>query len=214
MIGKPCEFGVPAHFDRSLKLVKVDVQDPSRCHWLFAQALTVSPQSLRATLSQASPRLVKCLAAFGELVVHIVGVEQCEQGGGVRVEVAAGTRVVQQHANVPVVQHHRRVEPHLRVAVRVRKQREMGVHEFQPVASVGEQSLQWRRPWPQRWRAEEHRLLLDLLVLVEQHDHQPGPAAEPPEQCALADTGGRGDVVRRDGVGAALRDQATRSVQQ
>ena len=46
-----------------------------------------------------------------------------------------------------------------------------------------------------------------LLVLVEQHDHQAGPAAEPAEQRALAHAGGRGDVVGRDRVGAALGDQ-------
>ncbi len=136
--------------------------------------------------------------------MHVVGVEQREQGGGLRVEVAGGARVFQQHPDMAVVQHRRRVEPHLRVAVGVREQRLMGVHELEPVAAVGQQPFQRRRARTQRWRAEHERLLLGLLVLVEQHDHQPGPAAEPAEQRALADTRGRGDVVGGDGVGAAL----------
>ena len=113
-----------------------------------------------------------------------------------------------------VVQHHWRVEPHLRVAVGVREQRVVGVHELQPVASVGKQPVQRRSTRPQRWRAEHEGLLLGLLVLVEQHDHQAGPAAEPAEQRALADARGRGDVVGRDRVGAALGDEAARGLEQ
>ena len=118
------------------------------------------------------------------------------------------------HPNVAVVQHHWRVEPHLRVAVGIREQCVVGVDELQSVATVGKQSVQRRRTRSQRWRPEHEGLLLGRLVLVEQHHHQAGPAAEPAEHRALADTGGRGDVVHGDGVGAALGDQAARGVEQ
>ena len=45
--GQAHEFGIPAHFDRGLELVEVDVQDPAWRH---------VPQSLRAKLSHLSPR--------------------------------------------------------------------------------------------------------------------------------------------------------------
>ena len=166
---------------------------------------------------QGLPRVaeaLQCLAAVVELVVHVVGVKQREQGGGLGVDVAGGARVLQQHGDVAVVQRRRRVEPHLRVAVGVRQQRLVGVDELQPVPAVCEQSFQRRRARPQRWRSEEERLLLGFLVLVEQHDHQPRPAAEPAEQRALADARGRGDVVGGDRLGAALGDQATRGLEQ
>ena len=86
--------------------------------------------------------------------------------------------------------------------------------ELQPVAPVGQQPLQRRRAGPQRRRTEHERLLLGLLVLVEQHDHQARPAAEPAEQRALADACGGGDVVHRDRVGAALGDQPAGGIQQ
>ena len=113
-----------------------------------------------------------------------------------------------------VVQRRRGVETHLRVAVGIRQQRLMGLDELQPLAAVREQPFQRRRARPQRWRAEEERLLLDLLVLVEQNDHQSGAAAEPAEQCALAHTRRHGDVVGGDGVGAAFGDQPARSLEQ
>src|SRR2546429_183403 len=53
-----------------------------------------------------------------------------------------------------------------------------------------------------------------IAVLVEQHDHHACPAAEPTEQGALADTGGRGDIVGADRIGAVLGYQAARSVEQ
>ena len=90
----------------------------------------------------------------------------------------------------------------------------MGIDEPQPVPAEGHQSIQRRRIGAQRRRAEQECLLLGLLVLVEQHHHQAGPAAEPAEQRALADAGGRGDVVRGDRVGAALGDQAARRLEQ
>ncbi len=83
----------------------------------------------------------------------------------------------------------------------------MGVHELQPVPSVRKQPVQRRSARAQRWRAEHEGLLFGLLVLVEQHDHQPGAAAEPAEERALADTRGGGDVVGRDSVGTALGDE-------
>ena len=107
-----------------------------------------------------------------------------------------------------VVQRHRRVEAHLRVAADVGEQGTVGVDELQPFPAVGEQAIQRGRAGAQRGRPEQERLLLGLLVFVEQHDHQPGAAAEPAEQRALADAGGRGDVVGGDGLGAALVDQA------
>ena len=42
------EFGIAPQLDRGLELVEVDVQDPASAH---------RPQSLRARLSHASPRL-------------------------------------------------------------------------------------------------------------------------------------------------------------
>ena len=67
--------------------------------------------------------------------------------------------------------------------------------ETQPVASERQQAIQRRRIGTQRRRTEHECLLADSLVLVEQHHHQAGPAAEPAEQCALADARGGGDVV-------------------
>ena len=81
------KFGVPAHFDRGLELVEVDVQDPAGRHL---------PQSLRATLSHASPRLLERLAALGQLELNVVSVEQRVQGEGLSIEVAGGPRVFQQ----------------------------------------------------------------------------------------------------------------------
>ena len=89
--GQAVEFGVAAHFDRGLELVEVDVQDPvgrSRAAELARQAL---------------PRVaegVQRLAAVGELVVHVVGVEQRQQRVGLRVEVAGGARGVQQQPDM------------------------------------------------------------------------------------------------------------------
>ena len=161
-----------------------------------------------------SPRLFKRLAALGELVVHVVGVEEREQSGGLGADVAGGARVLQQHRDVAIVQRRRRVEPHLRVAVGVRQQRLVGFDELQPVPAVGEESIQGRCARAQRWRSEEECLLLGLLVFVEQHDHQACPAAEPAEQRAFADARGRGDVVGGDRISAALGDQAARSLEQ
>ena len=52
------------------------------------------------------------------------------------------------------------------------------------------------------------------LVLVEQYDHQAGPAAEPAEQRALADARRGGDVIHRDGVGAVFGNQTAGGVEQ
>ena len=205
---QPDEFGVAPQFDRGQELVEVDVQDPSRgAHRV--------PQSLRATLSHASPRLFKCLAAFGELVVHVVGVEQREQGGR---PARRGRRWCPRRPAAPECGVWCSVAGALNRICGSRLASDSSAwwacDELQPVAAVGQQSLQRRRTRAQRRRAEQERLLLDLLVLVEQHDHQPGPAAEPAEQRALADAGGRGDVVRGDRVGAALGDQPARGVEQ
>jgi hypothetical protein len=82
----------------------------------------------------------------------------------------------------------------------------MGMDEPQPRATVGQQPFQRRRAGPQRRRTEQERLLLGLLVLVEQHDHQAGAAAEAAEQSALADAGRRRDFVHGDRVWAAHGD--------
>jgi hypothetical protein len=55
---------------------------------------------------------------------------------------------------------------------------------------------------------------LGLLVLVEQHDHQPCAAAEPAEQGALADAGRRRDFVHGDRVWAARGDEPACRVHQ
>ena len=89
-----------------------------------------------------------------------------------------------------------------------------GVREPQPGAPEGHQSIQRRRFRTQRCGTEHERLLADLLVLVEQHHHQAGPAAEAPEDGAFADAGSRGDVVHSDRVGAAVGDQPPRRIQQ
>ncbi len=69
------EFGVPAHLDGGLELVEVDVQDPvASCAAELAR--------------QRFPRIAEAfqrLTAFGELVVHVVDVEQREQGCGLSV---------------------------------------------------------------------------------------------------------------------------------
>ena len=75
---------------------------------------------------------------LGELMVHVIGVEQRHQCGGLGVEVAGGVRSVEQDANVAVVQHHRCVEPHLRVTADVGEQGMVGVDELQSLPTVGE----------------------------------------------------------------------------
>ena len=90
----------------------------------------------------------------------------------------------------------------------------VGVHEADSLPAERHQPIHGRRVRAQRRRAEQKCLLAGPLVLVEQHHHQARPAAEPAEQRALADAGGRGDVVHGDGVGAALGDQAAGGVDQ
>ena len=86
--------------------------------------------------------------------------------------------------------------------------------ELQPGAPVGHESLQWRRTGTQGRRAEHERLLHGLFVLVEQHQHQAGAAAEAAEQGALADAGRGGDGIHGDRVGAVFIDQPTGGVEQ
>ena len=90
----------------------------------------------------------------------------------------------------------------------------MGVGEAQPFAPEGQQPFQRRRFRPEGRGPEQEGFLAGPLVLVEQHHHQPGPAAEPPEHRALADARGRGDVVHRDRVGSAFGDEPARGVEQ
>ena len=90
----------------------------------------------------------------------------------------------------------------------------VGVGEAQPFAAERQQPFQWRRVGPERRGSEQEGLLAGPLVLVEQHHHQPGPAAEPAEHRALADACGRGDIVHRDRVGAALGDEPARGIEQ
>ena len=103
---------------------------------------------------------------------------------------------------------------HVRIAVGRRQQRVMGVDEADPLAAERHQPIHRRRIRPQRRRPEQECLLTGPFVLVEQDHHQAGTAAEPAEQRALADAGGRGDVVHGDGVGAALGDQAAGRLEQ
>ena len=90
----------------------------------------------------------------------------------------------------------------------------MGVGETDPFPAEGDQAIQRRCVGAQRRRPEQKCLLTGPFVLVEQHHHQAGPAAEPAEQRAFADAGGRGDVIHGDRFGAARRDQASRGLQQ
>ena len=101
----------------------------------------------------------------------------------------------------------------VRIAVGRRQQRVVGVDEADPLPAERHQPIQRRRVGAQRRRPEQKRLLTGSFVLVEQHHHQARPAAEPAEQRALADAGGRGDVVHGDGVGAAFGDQAAGGVE-
>jgi hypothetical protein len=55
--------------------------------------------------------------------------------------------------------------------------------------------------------AADEVFLKGPLALVEQGAQQPGPIAEAPEQGALADAGGAGDLVHRHAVRAPLRDE-------
>ena len=90
----------------------------------------------------------------------------------------------------------------------------MFVGEAQPFAAERQQPFQRRGVGAEGRRAEEERLLAGLLVLVEQDHHQPGPATEPAEHRALADPGGRGDIVHRDRVGALFGDEPAGGVEQ
>ncbi|EUA13920.1 transcriptional regulator, TetR family domain protein [Mycobacterium xenopi 4042] len=58
----------------------------------------------------------------------------------------------------------------------------------------------------ERRRPEQKCLLKVAFVVVEQRHHETGAAAEPAKHRALAHTGGRGDVVRGDRLGAAFAD--------
>ena len=86
--------------------------------------------------------------------------------------------------------------------------------EADPLPAERHQSIHRWRVGAQRRRTEQECLLAGPFVLVEQHHHQAGPAAEPAEQRAFADAGGRGDVVHGDGVRAALGNQASDSLEQ
>ena len=90
----------------------------------------------------------------------------------------------------------------------------VGVDELEPFPAIGQQAFQRWRAGSQRRRPEQERLLLSLLVLVEQNDHQACAAAEPAEQRALAHAGRRRDVVHGDRLGAALGDEAACGVEQ
>ena len=85
------EFGVPPHFDRSLELVEVDVQDPVDGH--------VATELARQALPLVTEGL-QCFAAVGELVMHVVGIEQRQQRVGLRVEVARRSRRVEQQPDM------------------------------------------------------------------------------------------------------------------
>ena len=113
----------------------------------------------------------------------------------------------QQHAHVRAVHRSGRAVAGLGVAVGRRQQRVVGVDEADAFPAERHQPIQRRRVGSQRRRAEQEGLLTGPFILVEQHHHQTGSAAEAAEQRALADAGGRGDVVHGDGVGAALGDQ-------
>ncbi len=119
-----------------------------------------------------------------------------------------------QHPHVRALHRGRPVVAGLRIAVGRRQQRVVGMDEADPLPAERHQPIQWWRIGPQGRRAEQKSLLAGAFVLVEQHHHQAGPAAEPAEQRAFADARGRGDVVHGDGVGAALGDQVAGRVQQ
>ena len=90
----------------------------------------------------------------------------------------------------------------------------MGVGEAQPFAPERQQPFQRRRLRSKGRGSEQEGFLTGPLVLVEQHHHQPGPAAEPPEHRPLADACGRGDVVHRDRVGAAFGNEPACGIEQ
>ena len=90
----------------------------------------------------------------------------------------------------------------------------VGVGEAKPFAAEGHEPFQWWRLGSKGRGPEQERLLAGPLVLVEQHHHQPGPAAEPPEHRALPDACGCSDVVHRDRLGAALGDEPARGIEQ
>src|SRR5215207_9090581 len=186
--------------------------------WVIGSSLERSSQSYAAELARhAFPRVaerIERLAALGQLTLHVIGVEQCEQGEGLGIEIAGRARIFQQDPNVAVVQHHWLVEAHLWIAVGIREQRVVGVDELQPIAAVGKEPVQRWRARSQWRRAEHEGPLFNLLVLVEQHNHQAGPAAEPAEQCALSHAGGRGDVVSGYRVGTALGDERASRVEE
>src|SRR2546423_6717818 len=64
-----------------------------------------------------------------------------------------------------------------------------------------------RRAGPERRAAADARLLQRALALVEQREGERAAVAEAPVERALADAGGAGDVVHRDVVDAALREE-------
>jgi hypothetical protein len=110
--------------------------------------------------------------------------------------------------------HGRCVVPVLWVAVGRGQQFAMVVSEPDPRPAERDQPIGRRGAGAKGWRPEQERLLNGLFVLVQQHHHQAGPAAEAAEQRAFADSGGGGDVVGGDGVGAALGDQVSGSLEE
>ena len=202
--GQALEFGVAPHFNRGLELVQVDVQHPAR-----SSAAELARQAL-PLVAQGFERF----ATVGELMVNVVGVEQGQQRVGLRVEVAGGA------GRVPAADGHA-------CAAAWPERCSGSADRGWPTRAVrgGCGRTTASRPnassrssggasGPSGGGPNRKASWLAPLVLVEQHHHQAGAAAEPAEQRALAHTGGRGDIVHRHRVGTPLGDEPTGGIQQ
>ena len=83
-----------------------------------------------------------------------------------------------------------------------------------PPGSKGDEPVQWRCARTQGWRAEQEAGLERGLRVVQQGEHQPGPAPEAAEDGALAHAGLLGQPVHGERGGPALFDQLPGSKQE
>ena len=80
-------------------------------------------------------------------------------------------------------------------------------------AEEGVEALPGGRARPERGRAPQDQALQLALGVLQQRQRQPGPVAEAPEERALADARGGGDLVHRHRVDAALGEEAAGGLQ-
>ena len=97
-----------------------------------------------------------------------------------------------------------------------RRDHEVGVHHgaLQSGGAEGDESLEGWRAGSERRRPRDDLPLPPGLAVVEQRRHEPGPAAEPAEDGALADAGLGRDLLHRHGLDTVAVDQAVGRIEE